>query len=299
MTSSLRNVASLRTVSRSAVISAVQQSQPHRCLSNLSRPLAAAASRLPSSQPTPSTRTPTTTPLSSTTSSIRHHSTLPVQQYYVPRMYPFPLILTTEILAEEDVELYRANPHDLPAYKSTLTVNIHDLPLNAAEKRVFRLLVGPRIYSTTFHPHPVPAFLTNRHSPHIPRQRRQRTKDSAVKVTFVSRHLPSAQANENRVFQLLDETIRQCKVLVGDMAVDGQWVEEGEEEMTLRVMKGQLREEARREREAGGGGVGVVGGGEEVKMVGGESAGREVERERVLSGSGEQTVPQGADKQQR
>ena len=194
-----------------------------------------------------------------------------MQQHYIPRTYPFPLILTTELLLEEDVDLHRSTPHDLPPYKSTLTANIHDLPLTAAEKRVFRALVGARLFSHSFHPHPVPAFLTAKQSPHVPRHKRQRAKDSAVRVRFVSRHLGSAQANENRVFQLMDECIRQSKALVQQMAEDGQWAEEGEDEAIL-------REAARRMN--GEGSEGRVGG-EQAHMISGDSAGRGAEKHRV------------------
>ena len=276
MSSSLRTL--MRSALCSAAASAAQQTQQHRCLSNLARTLTS-ASRLPPSRHSPSTCFPASLSLASS-SAVRHHSTLPVQQHYIPRRYPFPLILTTELLAEEDFELHPANPHDLPPYKSTLVCNIHDLPLTAAEKRVFRLLVGPRIYSHTFHPHPVPSFLTARSTPHIPHHRRQRAKDSAVRVRFVSRHLSSAQANENRVFQLLDECIRVSKQLVAEMAVDGQWVEEGEDEAMIREAMERLRAVKREERGVKEGGEAVEE--QQAQMIGGESAGgRAAERLRV------------------
>ena len=260
---------------RSIAPSACQRTQHYRCLSNLTRPIALVAS-FP--RPRPILRTVSPASSAWSPSPLRHHSSLPVQQHYIPRTYPFPVILTTELLLEEDIDLHRSNPHDLPPYKSTLTCNIHDLPLTAAEKRVFRILVGARLYSHTFHPHPVPSFLTHKQTPHLPKHRRQRAKDSAVRVRFVSRHLGSAAANENRVFQLLDECIRQSKVLVSEMAADGQWVEEGEDEAILREATARLREDKRKAKEVGG---------EQARMIGGESVGRVAERQQVASTGGE------------
>ena len=279
MPPSLRRPAVLRTV---LTASLTQPKQHHRCLSNLSSSLAS-ASCISRAFPMPGTRSPGFSRLPS--APTRHHSTLPVLQHHIPRTYPFPLILTTELLVEEDVELHRSNPHDLPPYKSSLTCNIHDLPLTAAEKRVFRLLVGARMYSHTFHPHPVPSFLTAKQTVHMPKHRRQRAKDSAVRVRFVSRHLGSAAANENRVFQLLDECIRTSKVLVAEMAADGQWVEEGEDETIIREATRRLRGGGPGREETGQDGNerdeerASAAGGQQAQMR--ESVGRVAEKQRV------------------
>ena len=195
---------------------------------------------------------PLTSPLSSPSSSSslslhRAYSTLPVISHYVPRRYPFPLVLTTEMLTEEDLEQQPLHPHDLPPYKSTLTVNLHDLPLTAGEKRIFRHLVGPRMFSTTFRNHPIPAFL---HAKRVAWKGGGKGKGvgSAV-VRFVSRHLPSAEANENRVFQLLDECVRMSKVLAMEMEGDGEWVEMGEDEEVMREARLTLRKELWEERQ--------------------------------------------------
>ena len=294
MSSSLRSAATLRSGLRT-ITASTQPTQQHRCLSNLIRPLIPARS-CARSRPILCSHFAVSNPIPS---PIRHHSTLPVQQHYIPRKYPFPIILTTELLLEEDVEMHRSTPHDLPPYKSTLTCNIHDLPLTAAEKRVFRLLVGARMYSHTFHSHPVPTFLTSKQTPHIPKHRRQRAKDSAVRVRFVSRHLGSAQANENRVFQLLDESIRASKVLVAEMAADGQWVEEGEDEAVLREALWRFnkdKSEARRRRKEETGedtqksDEGQAVEGQQAPMIGEESVGRAAEKQRVSREASEQTA---------
>lgn len=105
-----------------------------------------------------------------------------------------------------------------------------------------------------------------------------------MRVKFVSRHLGSAAANENRVFQLLDECIRQSKVLMAEMAADGQWVEEGEDEAVLREAARRLKVEVGEETD------GRAVGGEQARMIGGESVGRVVERQRVGREVGGQTI---------
>ena len=169
-------------------------------------------------------------------------------EHHVPRKYPFPLVLTTELLAEEDLDQQPLTPHDLPPYKSTLLVSLLDLPLTPGERRIFRRLVGHRMASRTFHDHPTPSFL------HRQKGRRWSPKGhpDPFAVRFVSRHLPSAEANENRVFQLLDECIRQSKVLAKAMEEDGEWVEMGEEEAVMKAaydhMQRELWEERQRKR---------------------------------------------------
>jgi hypothetical protein len=176
----------------------------------------------------------------------RAYSVLPVVERFVPRRYPFPLVLTSELLQEEDLEQQRFHPHDLPPYKSTLTVNLHDLPLTAGEKRIFRRLVGPRLSSSAFRDHPLPNFL------HRPKPTwsagKKKTANTAL-VRFVSRHLPSAEANENRVFQLLDESLRVSKKLAAEMEEDGEWVEMGEEEQIIADARKRMKRELWEERQ--------------------------------------------------
>ena len=160
------------------------------------------------------------------------------------RVYPFPLTLTTELLEEDDLQTQHLRPHDLPPYKSTLSCNLLDLPLTAAERRVFRLLVGQRVFSSTFHPHPTPAFLR------APRGGRGVGKGRhPYLVKFVSRHLPSAEANENRVFQMLDECVRMSKLLCAGMAEDGEFVEMGEDEQIMAEARKRLKIELREEKQ--------------------------------------------------
>ena len=198
-------------------------------------------------------------------------------EHYVPRTYPFPILLTTEMLTEEDLEQQPLHPHDLPPYKSTLTVNVHDLPLSAGEKRIFRHLVGPRMFSATFRNHPIPSFL---HPPRAAWSRKGKVNPALVR--FVSRHLPSAEANENRVFQLLDECVRMSKVLALEMEGDGEWMEMGEDEEVMREARLTLRRELWEERQKKRGQE-VEGGQGQAPQLGADSGAhqREMEKEKV------------------
>jgi len=71
-------------------------------------------------------------------------------------------------------------PHDLPTYKSKLSVDIRDLRLSNTARIVLREMVGRRFNPATH------------------------------RITFTSRSLPSAQANENRVFQQLDACLEEA-----------------------------------------------------------------------------------------
>lgn len=173
-------------------------------------------------------------------SSARSYSTLPVIDTYVPRTYPFDIVLTTELIPEEDLQWRPVNPHDLPRYKSTLRVNIWDLPLSEDERHVFRMLVGERVFSQHVQDHPIPVWLNpTKRQRQLKTARRQASKPNEVK--FSSSNLPSARANENRVFQQLDECIRQSKLLVKEFQNDGEYIEAGEDEMILRRAKRQYQ----------------------------------------------------------
>jgi hypothetical protein len=176
--------------------------------------------------------------------SFRTYTSLPVLQHYVPRAYPFDVVLTTDLIPEEDLQWRPANPHDLPRYKSTLRVNLDDIPLSEDELYVFRLLVGRRIYSDEVHDHPIPSWITPTKRERL-RKASSRQGKRPDEVKFTSSNLPSARANENRVFQQLDECLRQCKLLVREFAADGEIITPSEEEVVLRAAEKQLFEQLR------------------------------------------------------
>jgi len=111
-------------------------------------------------------------------------------------MFPIP----------ETIRTFEQFPGSLPRTKCVLIVDYRDLPLSKSELQVFRELVGPRAYP----PERGPNFtrLTRR-------QRTQRTNihRDPYNVRFMSDLFPTTQMNENRCFQMLDETIRQSKIL--------------------------------------------------------------------------------------
>lgn len=103
--------------------------------------------------------------------------------------YPFPTILESNIPPDYSNWLYyyQQHPHDLPTYKSKLTVDIRDLGLDPTSRMVLREMVGSRFDHRTHH------------------------------VSFVSKNLPSAAANENRVFQMLDACLLECRRIGKEM----------------------------------------------------------------------------------
>jgi hypothetical protein len=123
----------------------------------------------------------------------RSTSSLPVIDEYVRRSYPFPTILESDMPADYSKYLFYHNqyPTDLPRYKSKLTVDIRDLGLNPTSRMVMREIVGSR-YNPTTH-----------------------------QIAFVSRHLPTALANENRVFQQLDACLVEAREIAKKMNADG------------------------------------------------------------------------------
>lgn len=162
-------------------------------------------------------------PLSLTTTSSRSiQYQLPVIETYVPRKYPFPIILTTEFFTEEHPLTEFHLPHNMPHYKSTLTVDIQDLPLTVLEKRIFARLVGPRMFSAQFDRDFLPEWLLPTHQNIKLREelRHQKIKlrKKPNRVKFTCRLFPSQEANENRVFQLLEECIRQSKILARELS---------------------------------------------------------------------------------
>jgi len=179
----------------------------------------------------------------------RSYSNLPVLEEFIPRIYPFPLTLTTELIPEENLQMRQVNPHDLPHYKSTLRVNLNDLPLSLDEKFIFRHLIGSRIYNKNLEiSHPIPEFLQE----NFQQRKKLTTKRSAKKpleIKFVSSKLLSARSNENRVFQLLDECIKQSKLLCKEFIDDGEFITPSEEEIILRMEKIQLKQKLNSELE--------------------------------------------------
>lgn len=123
----------------------------------------------------------------------RSTSTLAVTDEYVRRSYPFPTILESDIPGDFSKFLYydRQFPTDLPVFKSKLTVDIRDLGLDPTSRMAMREIVGSR-YNTRTH-----------------------------QISFVSRHLPTAQSNENRVFQQLDACLVEARDLAKKMNADG------------------------------------------------------------------------------
>jgi len=120
---------------------------------------------------------------------VRHNSTLPIVQEYVRRTYPFPTILESNIPPDYSNWLYyhQQHPHDLPSYKSKLIVDVRDLGLDATSRMALRAIVG------------------NRFDP------------VSHRVSFVSKNLPTAQANENRVFQMLDAVLLEARRIGKEM----------------------------------------------------------------------------------
>lgn len=110
-----------------------------------------------------------------------------------PGSYPFPTILESDIPADYSKWLYfhKQFPTDLPRFKSKVTVDIRDLGLDPHSRMALREIVGPRY------------------------NRRTHT------VSFVSRTLATAQANENRVFQMLDLALIEARTLGKQMQEDG------------------------------------------------------------------------------
>lgn len=108
---------------------------------------------------------------------------------HCPGTYPFPTILESNIPPDYSNWLYyyQQHPHDLPTYKSKLTVDIRDLGLDPTSRMVLREMVGSRFDHRTHH------------------------------VSFVSKNLPSAAANENRVFQMLDACLLECRRIGKEM----------------------------------------------------------------------------------
>lgn len=125
--------------------------------------------------------------------AIRHNSTLPIIEEYVRRTYPFPTILESNIPPDYSNWLYyyQQHPHDLPTYKSKLTVDIRDLGLDPTSRMVLREMVSQR-YDPRTHT-----------------------------LSFVAKNLPSAAANENRVFQMLDACLVECRRIGAEMNAEG------------------------------------------------------------------------------
>lgn len=107
--------------------------------------------------------------------------------------YPFPTILESNIPPDYSNWLYyhQQHPHDLPSYKSKLTVDIRDLGLDPTSRMVLREMVQGR-YDPRTHT-----------------------------VSFVAKNLPSAAANENRVFQMLDACLIECRRIGAEMNAEG------------------------------------------------------------------------------
>lgn len=107
--------------------------------------------------------------------------------------YPFPTILESNIPPDYSQWLWyhQQHPHDLPTYKSRLVVDIRDLGLDATSRMVLREMVQGR---------------------YDPR---------AHTIAFVSKNLPTAAANENRVFQMLDACLIECRRIGAEMNAAG------------------------------------------------------------------------------
>ena len=107
--------------------------------------------------------------------------------------YPFPTILESNIPPDYSQWLWyhQQHPHDLPTYKSRLVVDIRDLGLDATSRMVLREMVQGR---------------------YDPR---------AHTIAFVSKNLPTAAANENRVFQMLDACLLECRRIGAEMNAQG------------------------------------------------------------------------------
>jgi hypothetical protein len=106
-------------------------------------------------------------------------SVLPVQLTHVQRKFPFPVTLETTIPIIDTLALET----DPPRLKSKLTVTVAEMGLDELQEACFLTIVGRR-----FNP-------------------KQGT------VSFVSRDLPTRQANENRVFQFLESTFHHAKLI--------------------------------------------------------------------------------------
>jgi hypothetical protein len=86
---------------------------------------------------------------------------------------------------------HQQHPHDLPTYKSKLIVDVRDLGLDATSRMALRQIVGNRFDPRTH------------------------------QVAFISKNLPTAQANENRVFQMLDAVLLEARRIGKEMNESG------------------------------------------------------------------------------
>lgn len=109
-------------------------------------------------------------------------SLLPVQLNYIQRhVLPFDYKLETNIPnPNEDQDYPSWQPY---WFKSKLSFELDDVDLNDFEKEIFKELIGPRYNRKT------------------------------GRVSFVSKHLATRQANENRVYQYVEHTREYAKRL--------------------------------------------------------------------------------------
>lgn len=158
------------------------------------------------------TRPPPSTTLYSVIDSLGPSSTIPYTEEYFPRQYPFPLVIRSSIPRPENIETQPIRPHDHPIYKTEISVDIRDLPLSHDERAVFKALIGRRYSNADFNAAHDRAF-------NFPKSYERMKKhvgkfpENPFMVSFVCRHFPNQRASENGAFFMLEECIKQAKII--------------------------------------------------------------------------------------
>ncbi len=137
---------------------------------------------------------------------------MPITEEFIPREYPFPLILRTVIPYPENIDDIKQDVNSHPFYKSEIVVDIRDLPLTRKERMALRLLLRGRSSLKEFDP-AVDRSFNQPYDIQRVRTHKGKHKRNPFLISFVCRTLPSRRASENGAFWLLDQALTQSKTL--------------------------------------------------------------------------------------